>query len=141
MKLTKEQAELAAEALFDRGGDLRRWAWRDGDDLRVRGEAMHELRAQLQAYVRELEQDDADTAALNAKANEVIASAFAASDYKVEIAYDEALAELLEHDAYHHHRDCGERWFFFGEDVAGFATTACVVMRDPVDTAAAKEVG
>ena len=58
MKLSPEETALCVEALRERGDDLRRYAVRDGDDLRVRGEAMHRLARKL-----ELAQDEADTQA------------------------------------------------------------------------------
>lgn len=45
--LTTEHVEMVVEALREWGGSLRRWAWRDGDDMRVRSEAMIALANEL----------------------------------------------------------------------------------------------
>lgn len=47
--LTPDQVELVVTALADRGGDLCRYAVRDGEDLRVRGKAMLELAREIEA--------------------------------------------------------------------------------------------
>jgi predicted ArsR family transcriptional regulator len=48
LQLGAEECALAAEALLERGAELRRHGQRYGDDLRVRGEAMQQLAARFE---------------------------------------------------------------------------------------------